>query len=402
MQRVEFKNAVSRVICAFEAQDELKEGDTVNRPYKSALYVDDYTRGSDGTAQDLTNANESLSVNQSKIILFYVDDLDELQSNYKFRNEYADDAGTKLKNWIDGDIFAESANANSTIDASDGFGGSASDGVSLTTANIVKLFTVAGRKLGLRNVQPGMKFAALPPHVHQILLEYLGGRETPQGDRISEEGFGENGYVGRFMNFDCYLSNATYWTSELILTVAVTDGDTFVLTYFDDNDGSTSLTLTFKTALTGSSTLHEVLIGANAAASRVNLVKAIMNTGTVDTHYSAWSSANRLKWKGLTAVDDASTKVTLSAKGFGLIVPTETFTSATNDFTAARQLQHPLFGRKGAVELVEQAKPQTRLTEAQLRLGSYVKAWTLYGKKTFREGKKWLCDAKVQSSTFAL
>src|SRR3990167_4199454 len=107
MQRRHERSDVFRAIASFEEQAQLKQGDTVNRPYRSSLVAQTYTRGSDVTFQDLTNTNETLSVNQSQIIPFYVDDLDELQTNYRNAAEYADDAAVKLGNRIDGDVLGE-------------------------------------------------------------------------------------------------------------------------------------------------------------------------------------------------------------------------------------------------------------------------------------------------------
>jgi hypothetical protein len=104
MQRKHQKEAVYRAIANFEEQAQLKQGDTVHRPYRSQVKAQAYTRGTAVSFQDLTNTDETLVVSTAETVPFYIDDLDELQSSYRFINEYADDASVELTNFIDGDV----------------------------------------------------------------------------------------------------------------------------------------------------------------------------------------------------------------------------------------------------------------------------------------------------------
>lgn len=116
MQVTHLKKAVYRGISSFEEQATLKKGDTVHRPYRSAMTVN--ALGSEGnyTRQDITDTDESLVINQEKEVSFYVRDIDRMQSNYDTTNEYADEASTRLTNWIDGDVLGEYDQAISVVD----------------------------------------------------------------------------------------------------------------------------------------------------------------------------------------------------------------------------------------------------------------------------------------------
>ena len=87
--------------------------------------------------------------------------------------------------------------------------------------------------------------------------------------------------------------------------------------------------------------------------------------------------------KRIVAVAGAAAN-TFSAKGYGYVVVSETLTAAADVWSL--QISHQMFGQKGAVDMVLQAKPQVKVDSIPLQIGSYVKPWVLYGKKTVTEG----------------
>ena len=118
MQMKMEKRDVFRVLANWEAQSELTNGDVYNKPYRSAVTTQGYTRGTAFTVQDLTNASDALTVNVQRVAPFYIDSLDELQSKYAVMNEYADDCAVQLGNFIDGDFLGEvtSRHSDNTVD----------------------------------------------------------------------------------------------------------------------------------------------------------------------------------------------------------------------------------------------------------------------------------------------
>ena len=222
MQRVHSRVDVYRAIASFEEQATLKSGDVVHRPYHTVPSVKAYTRGTAVTIQDQTVTDESLTVDQSFVTPFYVDDLDALQSNYPLMNKLADEAAIKLSNKIDGDVLGEYDQADSDVD--DGtLGGTSGNGITVTTSNIQAIFAAAKRKLRKTlnsNFKEGDLFAAVSPHFEETLLKYLAGRETVLGDST-----GMNGHIGKYFGFD--LAKKQDWTVIIGLDA---DGN---VAYFD-------------------------------------------------------------------------------------------------------------------------------------------------------------------------
>lgn len=371
----------------FRLESDLKDGDTVKRVYRSATVPQDYTRGSDVSFQDLTNTAETLTVDKQPVIPFYIDDLDALQSHYAERERYTEDTTNQMANIINGWYTAEVVNATSVIDASD-FGGTSGNGLSLSPANVQKVFAAAQKKLGRLNTwTEGSMFANLTPDFYQVLLEYLAGKETQLGDST-----GENGHVGRYYGFDLYVSNGGYWTGKLYLATQPTDGDTVTIN---------GVTFTFKTVL--GSTAGNVLIGANAAAAQTNLAALINTPGTTTSTGVALSADNQAKLYGAAATT-GSNLVSITYRGVGVPIVSSVLTATTDGWnissqSALKNISHCMFGVKGAVDFVIQKQPSIQIEKAENRLGYKVIPYTLFGKKTFADGAKKLLDVKVDTTS---
>ena len=382
MQRKMNKTDVFRAIASFEEEATLKQGDRVHRPYRSELVPQDYTKGTSFTVQDIATTDEYLIVDQAKVIPFYVDDIDELQSSYKDANEFADDAAVKLGNLIDAAVLAEVINAESVVDAAD-FGGTSGEGITLTTGNIQKMFSAADKKLNRKNVPNDNRFAVISPDVKQVLLDYLAGKESQMGDTV-----GDNGKIGKYYNFSISLSNNLLWTGILGIATQPTANDTVVIN---------GVTFTFVSSI--GSTAGNVLIGADAAAAATNLTAAINKSAGAGTTYVEPAASDRALLYGYSAVKGTNI-VTVSAKGASYVTVSETLTAAADIWTAAKQIQHNVFGRKGATEVVVQKYPNLEIKEVSDKLGKNMVPWTLFGYKTFLEGRKQLVDAKVRTDQY--
>jgi hypothetical protein len=389
MQATNYRQAVYIPIVSMEEQDTLKKGNTVHRPYRSTLYPRSYMRGTAVTIRDLTDTDESLVVDTAQVVPFYVDDLDALQHNYKVLNEYADDATTVLTNYIDGIILGEVLNATSSVDDATINGGTAGNGFTLTTANIVRVFTEAKKKLKKQNVQPNDLFAAISPEFESVLMNFFANRETPLGDST-----GMNGNIGKYMGFDLYVSNGLTFTAVLSMPTILVAGDTITINgvvFTARADGAAVAAGDFS-------------IQASADLCRAQLVAAINNSsgyaatvGAVDDYFEV-SAANRDLLIGITAVNDnAADTLTITAKGVGLMTVAEGATPADCVWTGAKQIQHQLFGKKGCIDLVIQKRPNVEIKDVPDKLGKNIIPWTLFGKKTFAEGAREMVDVKVRA-----
>lgn len=383
MQIVRIKEPVYKAIANTEERASLKNGDVVHRPYRSALNVQTYTKGTAVTVQDLTATDESLTVGTAKIVPFYVDDLDQLQNKWDTVNAFADDAGRELEAFIDGDFLAEVANATGTVTDGD-LGGTAGTAIVLSTSNVLKVFAAAGKKLTnqLKGGKMGMtdRFAVITPTVHQILVEYLAGKDTNLADTI-----GQNGKIGSFLGFELYLSVNTYYTARWTPADMPSDGDTITIN---------GVVLTFETGTVD--TAGKVKSETSTAVTLDNLVTALSAPGTsVSGVYSAVSAANQKLLQGLT-ITDGTTYVDIAVEGGGEIAVAASSAADLWSLTKA----HLMFGKKKCVDIVVQKEPSVVFKEVPDKLGKNVLPWTLYGLKTFTEGAQMMVDVVLDASQF--
>ncbi len=382
MQETFLKESVALGIANTELRADLKDGDTLHKPYGSYPRVQTYTKGTDITVKDLSATDDTLTVNTAKVASFYVDDIDKVQNKYDVIKEFATIAQRQLNNVLDQAVIGEYTNAGKTLD--DGsIGGTAGNGIVFSTANAANIFTAAGRTLNANKRTSPNRFALIGPRMLETIQLYVGGRETAFGEVVSD-----NGKVADRFGFKLHLSNNLPWTGTFTLSVQPTDGDTVTFN---------GVTFTFKTALTGTATLGEVLIGGSASAANTNLAKAINDSGTVDTHYSALSAENRQLIEEMGTVATAgATSTTFTA--YGDVVVSKSMTSGSNVWGS--QLQYSLMGVVGSIDLVTQISPNVVFRDAQLRLGKYVHPWMLYGKKTFTRMQNNLVAAKFDVSSW--
>lgn len=391
MQLKHYKSDVFRKIVSMEEQATLERGDTVHRPYRSEMTVNDL--GADGaySRQAITDTDESLSINKEKEVSFYIRKIDEMQSNYRTANEYADDAAVLLGNQIDGDVLGEYASAASDVDDGD-IGGTSGNGIALSVSNIDKIFGKANEKLDEYNVPENKRFAVISPQFYNVLWQRIGGKETMLGDKT-----GENGNVGTWAGFKLYKSNNLSWTGTLAMDTNPTDGDAIVIR---------GVTITFRATLTTASGSSEVHIASTVDITRANLTE-FLNAPTTseaeatDTGYSSMSTANANKLKNFTFTNDnTANTMTVVAKGVSKVVVSETLTAATGLWTEALQIQHNLFGYEGAIDLVIQKQPNMIIKDRDGYIGKDVVSWTVYGFKTFNLGTTELVDVKIKSANF--
>jgi hypothetical protein len=329
-----------------------------------------------------------LSIDQEREATFYIKDIDHWQSHYPTREKMAKRCAVKLNQQIDGDVLGEYDQADHTIDDSE-LGGTSGDGMSLSTSNIIKPFTVAGRKLEVDdNDYDEKRWAVISPHFYQLLLERLEGKESALGDKT-----GQNGHVGKYMGFDLYKSNATGWSGRLEFGTNPTNNDTVTIN---------GVTFTFVDTL--GTTAGNIHICSDAENTLNSLVAAINAPGTsvtsdTDAGFVALSAANQALLKNITATDGA-TYMTLKAEGKGYVAVSENLTATADVWTTDLQIQHLLFGQGRPVDLVVQRAPKMMIKDRTGYIGNDIVNYIVYGLKTFDDGDRRLVDVKVDSSSF--
>lgn len=381
----------------------LKVGDTVHRSFPTSMSAN--VMGADGSyvTQAITDTDETLLIDKNYETSFYIKELDELQNSLPVRSQYAKRSAVAIFNQIDADILGLYDQFTQTLDASK-IGGTAGEGVTVTTANVKKMFFTAKRLLQKQNImldngarftgfkseddQNAMAVAVISPEVYQNLLEAVDGKDTVFGDKVAQ-----SGNTGMYAGFNLFVSNALGWSATLVLSTIPVAADTLVIN---------GVTLT--AAANGAATNPgDFSISTTNDLAAANLVQLINGTGTPGaSNYIEVSAANRLLLKNITATYSAATdKLTLKAIGKGSVVVTENLTPAADVWTSTLQVQHCLFGIANSIDVVIQKEPSMRTKDApSAKVGYDFITWTACGYKVFNEGKAQMIDVWVRTDAY--
>jgi hypothetical protein len=380
-----YKTSVFRSLASFAEQATLEYGLTVDRPYRSDITAENYTKGTAATAQDLTASSDTLTINKQKTILMYVDDVDKYQNKWDAAKIWAEEAAVRLNVLIDGEFFYEYSSAADTIDDGD-IGGTAGNGITVTSTNIPKIFAATNRKLDANNVPLEDRFFAISPQFKEQLWLYIQGKESLLGDKTSE-----NGNIGRYAGLELFLTNNLSASARWIPADNPTTGATITIN---------GITFTFEDTI--GTTAGNVHIGSTTADTIDNLV-ALINAGGVTSDVGvsnvSLSTANQRKVQNWVAVDGA-TYIEVRAKGASYM--TVATSEALDVWTGATQLQHCLAGRKKAIDMVIQHEPdvQTASTVSAGKRGTNIMPLAVFGLKTFNQGTNEIFDVQARSDAF--
>lgn len=387
-----YKANVFRNIASFREEAVLTDGQKVDRPYRSDVYIQPYVKGTALTAQDITANSDQLTVDKIFAALIYVDDVDKIQNKWDAASAWSQEIVERLSNQIDADCLYSSAyEANDSVDYNDlDSNQTAGLPIVLTTSNVLNMFAVTARKLSVNNVGGANRFFAISPQVKQVLLTYLAGRESILGDKT-----GEAGMIGRYMGFDLFETNNL--TAHIRITPASAGNDTETLVI-------NGLTLTFEaTPATSSATAFSVDVGTTAA--EITDLVAIINSTTAVSSATVGISPTG---SGLAAMQrswfavDGTTYVDIYIKGASQIATlTGTATSwMTTNVTFYKQLN--VAGEKKAVDLVIQKNPSVKMasTVSAGKDGMNILPKTLYACGVFYDMQARLFRVEVDSSVF--
>jgi len=193
LQEPLYKSLVAMEVANTKLEAYLKDGDTVNHSYIDMPDVTDYTPNTDIDSFDTIDATkEQLVVNQVKVAPFYVDRIEELQTNIGMVAELGERAAYKLRDTIDTHVFTEVTNGTSW-----------DFGEALSTSNIIKFFSEAGQKLREENVEEIDWVAVVTPAVAALIEQ----KATDVGGFNLADSAAQNGYAGSWLGFKIYVSN---------------------------------------------------------------------------------------------------------------------------------------------------------------------------------------------------
>lgn len=343
-------HSVAFSVSNFEEQANLSSGDTVHRPKSVDFYVRDYSRTSDNAHQDIVTSDETMTIDQEKMVSFYIDELDEKQSKYNIENESLDRAIYRLADDIDKARFKETLNAAYTADGAQI--GDASGAISVNSSNFTKLFPFMRAFMANKRIEADREwYAVLSPEVVAAISVNAIANGFQKADTTMEAG-----YKGNFGGFRIYES--TNLTHEYKLPAG------------DLGDG--------KDVVINGVTLEGITAAvADDQYQDASDLIALINGGASEQELSQ------------TAKDKlAEVKAVAIADGSDVIIRTSGAVSITADGTApVNPFVYNEFGRMGAVDLVTQLRPKMQKNKESQRSGYTYLCFDLYGLKTFDEGK---------------
>lgn len=382
MGRKLYKKVVYKSLASTEEQATLSLGQKVDRPYRSDLVVENYTKGTAATAQDLTATSDVLTVNKFKTILMYIDDVDKIQNKWDAAKAWAEEAAERLAIAIDAEFLYEVRSAADTIDDGD-IGGSAGSAIALTVSNIANVIAKINRKLDVNNVdmERANRFWVLSPQMYDVLWSYIAGKETLLGDKT-----GEYGNLGRYGGLELFMSNNL--TASAVWTPADNPADSATITI-------SGVVFTFVDTI--GTTAGNVLQTTSTAVTLDNLVDLINNPTSTTANHVAFSGADLRTVQQMVAVDGA-TYVTVYHKGQSYMTVA---TSEALDLWS-KETQHSLAGAKKAIDLVIQKNPDVEMasTVSAGKRGMNVMPLTVFGVQTFNQGTKEIFDVQIDSSGY--
>ncbi len=195
------KSLVSAVTTNAKFDAQLKYGDTLTYSYFSGdNTIIDYMGdvgvfGTIGDHEELKVVGEELKVDKNPLMRKKVDHIEELFTNVDAQVELRDQCVYTLRDHIDQEVFKEVDNAKTAAN-----GG---DTIDLSSANLISTFAGFKKQLRQANVEDdGSWIVILDPEHYQVIEEVAATRGTALGD-----GTFVNGYGGRYMGFNIYVSN---------------------------------------------------------------------------------------------------------------------------------------------------------------------------------------------------
>lgn len=357
---------VAMQICNTKQEALLQSGQQVNFPYVNDLTVSNYAQGTDITPQTLTATNSLLTVNQSKVVSFIVDPVQQKQATSTYVATMAAQSAFRLSNEIDKQVLSDCA----TLAFTTGSQGT------VNTSTIFNVFTSARAALFYQNALDKETWAVIDATRLSYLTQTFVANGFVQADKKLEDGFSP--FAGMCDSFRVYVSNNLPSFVSLDLSTQPTAGQTFTIA---------GATWTF--VANGTATVPgDISIGGSAAATQAIVVDAINGTGTpgASTYIDVANDPFRINYSNNSVNAGAFVANVALITGVGPINPSSTLVNGTDGFNTAQT--YMLFGSMGAPSLAIQMQPTLYIHPLQYQLGLNYMTHTLYGSTLFFRDRK--------------
>lgn len=184
-----------------------QQGDTVHVTAVGDPTVRTYDKNTDLVAEDLTDTDTALIINQGNYFNFRVNDVDKVQAAGDFQNPATQRAGFKLKDAVDAYIaglYYGGALAANQLGRKTVFDGAPDKIVTATNTMAYQLLVKLREALDNQSVPTDGRYVVVPPQYISALL--MDKRYTDLSASGSTDGL-LNGQVGRASGFEVLVSN---------------------------------------------------------------------------------------------------------------------------------------------------------------------------------------------------
>lgn len=405
------------VIADLQFSAGLKIGDTVNRRYRTnPIFAKDMGASGSYSVVDYGEAKETFTISKKKEASVRIVDHEVLHTDLNTAKSYGSQLSNALFQEIDADtLYTAYAGAGSVIDDGSFAGGTAGNGLLVSSGNVTDIPTGATEVFTGKNVvynnnirfgklpfesYGGMLTWIMPPQVWTEISRYLLSRGTKLGDEVVT-----NGYRGRFGDYECFVSNNLPFTARLALSVNPTDGDTITIK---------GVTLTFKGTVDAGTTDGQVKIASTVALTNTNLAN-FLNSGletdvadATNAGYNGFGASSTVSEGGFTirksdalhgiSATASATYTDIVIKGAGKVTVSSSFTSGSNGWTAEKQVVHSIIMVGKNVSLAVRKDPSMYENPVSGSVARDYVMWTVYDNKVFRDQARAIIDLAVRCS----
>ncbi len=200
------KTQVYAGLCNRDYQGEIANfGDTVKIGGIGAISMAPYTKNSTTLSwATLTDATQSLLIDQSQYFAFKVDDVDNIQTNVSLIDEAMREAAYAISDVIDAKVAGLHASAASTNKLGSDGGSALTVGYGSGEKDPYKTLVNMGVLLSKSNIPQAGRWAVVPPWFAGMLRKSSTFVANPAG--VTGQSM-VNGFVSRVAGFDIYESN---------------------------------------------------------------------------------------------------------------------------------------------------------------------------------------------------
>ena len=172
-------------------------GNTVKINQIGTINVSSYSENNTSiTTQTLDEAQQELRIDQQKYFSFKIDDVEAAQMKPKVMTEAMDEAGYRLSDNSDqylAGLYTEAQVVNGL--------GTEATGIEITSINVVEYLGLVAQKLSESDTPTTGRWMVVPPWFHQKIVLAKITLDTNNSQVFTD------GYVGRALGFDFYVSN---------------------------------------------------------------------------------------------------------------------------------------------------------------------------------------------------